>query len=76
LSSNCRSRFYDEDGDLAHEFFEEKDINGHTVMKQHWRNLRPEVNVFVNDLQKLLGQVANYCTYSSGRFNPFQNHYQ
>ncbi|XP_062578776.1 tumor suppressor candidate 2-like [Saccostrea cucullata] len=39
------SRFYDEDGDLAHEFYEEKDIGGHTVMEQHWRNLTPEGEV-------------------------------
>ncbi|XP_048740673.1 tumor suppressor candidate 2-like [Ostrea edulis] len=42
------SRFYDEDGDLAHEFYEEKDINGQTVMEQHWRNLRPEGDIRLN----------------------------
>lgn len=40
----CRSRFYDEDGDLAHEFYEERDIGGHSIMEQHWRNLTPEVS--------------------------------
>ncbi|XP_022298734.2 tumor suppressor candidate 2-like [Crassostrea virginica] len=39
------SRFYDEDGDLAHEFYEEIDKDGHSVMEQHWRNLTPEGEV-------------------------------
>lgn len=76
LYLNCRSRFYDEDGDLAHEFYEEKDINGQTVMEQHWRNLRPEVNVlnFVNVYKNMKDHVANYfgrlqfLIYFGGRF--------
>eukprot|EP00105_Crassostrea_gigas_P033472 XP_011456866.1 PREDICTED: tumor suppressor candidate 2 [Crassostrea gigas] len=39
------SRFYDEDGDLAHEFYEERDIGGYSIMEQHWRNLTPEGEV-------------------------------
>lgn len=39
--------FFDEDGDLAHEFYEEVRLDGasqKTVMKRKLNNLRPQVN--------------------------------
>ena len=36
--------FFDEDGDLAHEFYEEVIDKGHSRMKRQVRNLRPQVN--------------------------------
>jgi SOS response regulatory protein OraA/RecX len=35
---------FDEDGDLAHEFYEEVIDKGHSRMKRQVRNLRPQVN--------------------------------
>jgi hypothetical protein len=35
--------FFDEDGDLAHEFYEEVIDKGHSRMKRQVRNLRPQV---------------------------------
>lgn len=41
--------FYDEDGDLAHEFYEEVKINSDsqkTTMRKKLANLRPQVHKF------------------------------
>lgn len=39
------SMFFDEDGDLAHEFYEEVIDKGHSRMKRQVRNLRPQGEV-------------------------------
>ena len=44
LCSCCyRSMFFDEDGDLAHEFYEEVCEDCKYVMRRSWNNLVPQV---------------------------------
>ncbi|XP_063438896.1 tumor suppressor candidate 2-like [Mytilus edulis] len=39
------SMFFDEEGDLAHEFYEEVFDAGHSRMKRQYKNLRPQGEV-------------------------------
>ena len=42
--------FFDEEGDLAHEFYEEVFDAGHSRMKRQYKNLRPQVNITIKEL--------------------------
>lgn len=38
--------FFDDEGDLAHEFYEEVFVGGHSRMKRLYKNLTPQVGEY------------------------------